>query len=74
LEPPLGGITKATLLGYGTQADGFNQFKRIIEKYVDKYITAHKFFLVGYNCQSFDMAFLRALFERNGDTYFGSWF
>lgn len=43
-------------------------------KYCDKFNKADKLFLCGYNVHAFDNQFLRTLFERNGDNYFGSWF
>ena len=51
-----------------------NKFVKICTKYVDKYNKLDKFFLVGYNSASFDNHFLRALFLRNSDKYFGSLF
>ena len=50
------------------------QFKNMILKYVDKYDKKDKMFLVGYNSAAFDNHFLRALFLRNSDKYFGSLF
>jgi len=49
-------------------------FKNMILKYIDKYAKKDKMFLVGYNSASFDNHFLRALFLRNSDNYFGSLF
>jgi DNA polymerase-3 subunit epsilon len=41
---------------------------------VDKYDKTDKFFLVGYNTQSFDIPFLRRFFDDAGDKFFGSYF
>ena len=71
---PVGGITKAMMADYLPQSQGFAQFKQILNKHVDKYNRNDKFFIAGYNCQAFDMLFLRTLFDRNGDTYFGTYF
>lgn len=71
---PVGGITKAQLLTYDTPKQGYKKLINILCLYVDKFNRQDKFFVAGYNCQSFDMAFLRQLFERNGDNFFGSWF
>lgn len=43
-------------------------------EHCDKFNKQDKYFLMGYNSQSFDNQFLRAFFEKNGDNYFGSWF
>lgn len=71
---PVGGITKAMMTNYQPQSQGFAQFKQILNKHVNKYDRSDKFFIAGYNCQAFDMLFLRTLFDRNGDTYFGTYF
>jgi DNA polymerase-3 subunit epsilon len=42
-------------------------------KYVDKYDKKDKFVMAGYNVR-FDSDFLRALWTRQNDPYFGSWF
>jgi DNA polymerase-3 subunit epsilon len=41
---------------------------------VDRFNKKDKIFLCGYNNVKFDNEFLRELFNRNGDKYFGSWF
>ena len=51
-----------------------NQFKNMVLEYVNKFDKKDKMFLVGYNNASFDNHFLRALFLRNSDNYFGSLF
>lgn len=45
-----------------------------LEKHCDKFDKTDKYFLMGYNSQSFDNAFLREFFAKNGDNYFYSWF
>lgn len=49
------------------------QLSGILAKYVNKYDKNEKFILAGQNVQ-FDKNFLRSLWERQGDKYFGSWF
>ena len=52
-------------------------YKRLIatlEQYVSRFDKADKFFLAGYNSQSFDSPFLRKFFEKNNDKFFGSYF
>jgi len=44
-----------------------------LAKYVDKFNKFDKFVMAGYFVR-FDMDFLRALFVKLGDRYFGSWF
>lgn len=45
----------------------------ILDKYIDKYSQEDKFYLAGHNVQ-FDMEFLRTMFNKMGDRYFGSYF
>ena len=71
---PVGGITKAMMAEYKPNSAGFAEFKQILNRHVNKYDRTDKFFIAGYNCQAFDMQFLRALFDRNGDTFFGTYF
>jgi DNA polymerase-3 subunit epsilon len=40
---------------------------------VDKYNKKDKFFLIGYNI-GFDDSFMREMWRRNKDVYYGSWF
>lgn len=51
----------------------YHDFIRLLGLYVDRYDRADKFHFIGYNA-IFDSEHLRAWFEKNGDTYFGSWF
>ncbi|MFC0183330.1 DNA polymerase-3 subunit epsilon [Pseudarcicella hirudinis] len=51
-----------------------NKLCDILKKYVDKFDKLDKMHLAGYNNASFDNQFLRRLFEKCGDNYFGSWF
>ena len=45
----------------------------IFAKYVDKYQKTDKFFFAAYNA-TFDDSFLRRLWEKCNDVYYGSWF
>jgi len=47
---------------------------KALSVHCDKFDKTDKFFLMGYNNQSFDNDFLRQFFVKNGDNYFGSWF
>ncbi len=57
-----------------SQAEGLARFKRLLQTYVDPYDKKDKFHLVGFNNRHFDDEFLREMFLREGDKYFGSWF
>jgi len=47
--------------------------KKKLAKYVNKFNKTDKFVQAGYNT-NFDDGFLRELFARNNDKYYGSWF
>lgn len=70
----VGGVTKEQIMEYPDQAQVFKQFVAMLSKYVNRYDKTDKFYMVGYNCQSFDSAFIRALFKVNNDDFYGSWF
>lgn len=67
------GKTREQLLALPSRKEGYHKLLAILAKYVDKYNRADKFQWVGQNPQ-FDMGFTRALWEQQGDKYFGSWF
>jgi len=71
---PVGNVTKAMMAEYGSQEDGYRALKNILDKYVSRFDAKDKFFMVGYNCQSFDNQFLRQFFLEQGDQFFGSYF
>ena len=70
----VGGVTREQVNSYPPMNVIYDQFVKMLSKYVDKYDTKDKFFLVGYNNAAFDNQFLRGFFLQNGDKYFGSWF
>lgn len=51
----------------------YDAIQSILTRHVDKFNKQDKLFFVGYNAR-FDADFVRAFFEKCGDTYFGSWF
>lgn len=55
------------------ERDGFRGLLSILDKTVDKYNREDKIFIFGWNV-GFDVQFLRALFKRNGNDFFGSYF
>lgn len=52
----------------------FKRLVAILDKYIDKYDTKDKAFMVGYNCQSFDKQFLYEWFVKNGNKFMFSYF
>lgn len=50
------------------------KFLKMMSNYIDRFDRTNKAWLIGYNSSKFDDIFLRAWFEQNGDTFFGSWF
>ncbi len=67
------GVTRLEMSAYDAPEFVYQEFTRLLGKYVDRYDRADKFHFVGYNAM-FDSDHLRAWFVKNGDTYFGSWF
>ena len=53
--------------------DAYRKVIKLLDSYVDKYNKRDKFFLIGYNV-GFDDSFLRELWRRCNDSYYGSWF
>ncbi len=68
------GITRDDLLSYPTEVEVYQKLISILARHIDKFDKLDKAFLGGYNNASFDNHFLRELFIRNNDKYFGSWF
>ena len=68
------GVTREQIAKYPAMGTVYRQFVAMLGKYVDKYNSKDKFFLVGYNNAAFDNPFLRGFFLQNNDNYFGSWF
>lgn len=65
--------TVEQLKSYPTPQESFIKFKEILSKYVDKYDKKDKFYMAGHNVK-FDQEFIKSLFEKQGDRFFGSWF
>lgn len=62
------GKTMAELVSYPSADEVYNQFIQLIEKHVDKYDKADKFYPAGYNVR-FDLEFLQAFFKKRGNPY-----
>lgn len=69
------GITREELFSNDrlTPEEGYTELIRFLEKHVDKYNRADKYFWIGYNAD-FDARFTRKFFLKMEDEYFGSWF
>lgn len=65
------GKTRIELFEYRNQIEVYSLFKKILEKYVDKYDKTDKFKLVAHNIQ-FDFNFLMEWARKNQDNYLGS--
>lgn len=66
------GITREQIAAAEPELKVFRSFLAWLGRSIDKYNKADKAFLVGYNV-AFDDAFLRALAERCGEKYLGSY-
>jgi DNA polymerase-3 subunit epsilon len=53
--------------------EAYAQLIEVLTRHCDKFNKKDKLQFVAYNA-SFDYEFIRKFFEKNGDTYFGSWF
>jgi len=56
-----------------SEKDGFDAFRAILSRYVNRYDKRDKFFVFGWNVD-FDCNMVRAWFTKMGDNYYGSWF
>jgi len=67
------GYTEEEVKAFPGADEGLLTLKATMAKYVDKYNKRDKFVTAGYYVR-FDVDFLRALFSKHGDDYFGGWF
>ena len=70
----VGGVTQEQLMQYPPMMDVYKELIALLDKYVDKYNKADKFFMMGYNIAGFDCDFLREFFIMCGNKFFGSYF
>lgn len=70
----IGHTTAEKVQDYEPMEKVYKRFITMMGKYVDKYDKSDKVFPCGYNSAGFDNRFLRAWFNQNGDSYFGSLF
>lgn len=57
-----------------TETEFYHNLIKFLDRFINKYDTKDKLYLVGYNSHHFDAQFLRALFLRNGNNFYGSYF
>lgn len=69
------GVTVDQIINYPAERDVFyDSLLPLLSKYVNRYDKNDKFYQLGYNVQHFDSQFLRAMFDRQGIRFFGSYF
>lgn len=68
-------VTREDIASYGTgMIQGYEQFIKMLGKYVGKFDKKDKFHLCGFRNSGFDDPFMNAWFKQCGDNYFFSWF
>lgn len=67
-------VTIDQILNYDIESKVYAEFINMLSRHIDKFNPKDKAFLCGFNNAAFDNDFLRALFLRCNDKYFGSWF
>ena len=70
----VGGVTLEQIMEYPEEKDAFRDIIGFLTGLVSKFDKADKMHLCGYNICAFDNKFLRELFIRNNDKFFGSYF
>lgn len=63
------GKTMLEISSYPEPQESYREFVSILDRYIDKYNKADKFFMVGQNTK-FDYDFMSAWFKGNGNPYF----
>lgn len=66
------GLTIEMLREFPEPMEAFQQFRRLLGRYVNKFDRLDKFYFIAYNA-AFDYNFLRKWYETLGDKFFGSW-
>lgn len=57
-----------------SQEELYIKFLDILDSYINKFDKNDKFNFIGYNSHSFDSNFIRRLFTRNNNNFYGSYF
>lgn len=66
------GITREQIQNAPDEREAWRKFTMFLGRHIDKFSKTDKSFLIGYNV-NFDDNFMRALADRVGDRYLGSW-
>lgn len=66
-------VDRTAMMDYPPAHESFDQFCRILERYVDVFDKRDKLTVYAYNA-SFDEQFLRQMFTKCGSKYFGAYF
>lgn len=66
-------LTTFDIINKKSEKDLYYKFKDVLNKSVNRFKKEDKMFFVAYNAK-FDNDFIRAMFERNEDKFFGSYF
>lgn len=69
----INGVTPEQIKTLPEPLETFMAITDLFSKFIDKYDRNDKFYPAGYRVD-FDMAFLKAFWDKNGDPYFGSYF
>lgn len=69
----INGRTVSELCTFPKSGDQFKRFIKFLDKHVNKFDKTDKFRVSGYNVK-FDIDFIRAWFDDNGHTFYGSYF
>ena len=67
------GLTLEDLKSYPDSHEVFDELVEVLDKYIDRFNKLDKFQIVGQNVQ-FDVKFFEALFKKNENNYYGSYF
>ena len=67
------GLDSKKVKQWPSEDELYKSLLEILHKFVNRYDKTDKFVIGGYNV-SFDVGFLREMFKRQGDPYFGAWF
>lgn len=66
-------LTEEVVRGFDNPQHCYLDTVDVLDRYIDRYNKQDKAFMYGYNVR-FDMEFLRAFFEKNGNKFIGSYF
>lgn len=66
-------LTREQIMMFRPTPDVFKEIIHFLDKHISKFDKTDKFWIAGYNVR-FDIDFLRALFDKMGHKYYGSYF